>query len=822
MQQRFLPDIYEELQDRVRLRQQKGKQLQQQQQEAWGEEEVFEVAGLPAAVQPAAKPLEELPPMEAGSEALLMEVSFAPLDLDVAFQRFAGAKCLLGEGLDDDLRQLYRQPKVDTTRLLEAGGKKESPRSRLARLRAEVPDAIRFIEELCDHAEKEKAFEEESVASASGAAYVLSLSQTLSKAAAGLSTAVRERVAADVELQQVLFTGGQQQQQQLSLLGQEETGGLVAPLFCPSSCVEMDQLARDVRVWLGFRVFVPLQDAAQLAGAGRAEAARRLLQLESRLNRLERVCLAATAAEGTQEQEVCALAQQWAADPQAPSLAELASRLDNLLTLAADPTPLSLLASHLSVVRCCLDEQEQQQHQQEHHKQQQRLRWEDERGALEDNEFSEFLPENIVLSLHRKLMPCKGIAEGLPRTTEALNRAKTSYAEVVSLVEAMTALGTQQQTLKEKQLQLGIHETETDALLESYEFTFGYAGRRPDISVSRKEGDGKITSEPGGQKPVSKAEAKKQTEAVLQSLCAITQQLEPLPANSYVSLRTPPNYAPKGFASKIDNVSFGGEVPFTAISDKIDTAYHTLKISIQSLADPPQIMPIITEGERRAVMRIVDEVKAYVLSTGETDVQKLTRILGKSCEPFIATATSQLLASGLLAPEALSGRPWQRPVEQALPTSDRGASEAPPLTTDSQWQQSCARPKTSSAPLEHAAVESTTENQANVMKTALSLIEQCKELAKRKRLVDADTVAAFCVVSPEVANELLQRMQSFGILIHALHRPAWAAATSASPQAERPQEDTLTSAAEATDASPAAESAAYQSHDFHWQKNPSS
>ncbi|KAL8441689.1 hypothetical protein Emed_007519 [Eimeria media] len=546
MQQKFLPDIYEELQDRVRLRQQKRRQQQQQQQqqqrqqqqqEVWGEEEVYEVAGLPTAAQPAAKAFEESQPMEAaGSEALLMEVSFAPLDLDLAFQRFTGAKCLLGEGLDDDLRQLYRPPKADTTRLLEAGERKESPRSRLARLRVEVPDAIKFVEELREHAENEKASEQEAAASASGAAYILSLSQTLSSellsrrpvnsfgvafgeaqadaaapsaaaaaaaaaraaavlssgAAAGLSTAVRERVAADVELQQALFTGGQQQQQQLSLLDQEETGGLVAPLFCPSSCVEMEQLARDPlpiaasqqqfnllpfvssfccglpQEQLVHSVQQPQQqhaggaveglevlDAAQLAGAGRAAAARRLLQLESRLNRLERVCLAESAAEGTPEPEVRALLRQRAEDPQAPSLAELASRLDNLLALASDPTPLSLLASRLSVVRCCMDEQQQQQQQQqEHHRQQQRQRWEDDRGALEDNEFSEFLPENIVLSLHRKLMPCKGIAEGLPRTTEALNRAKTSYAGVVSLVEAMTALGAQQQTLKEKVVSL--------------------------------------------------------------------------------------------------------------------------------------------------------------------------------------------------------------------------------------------------------------------------------------------------------------------------------------------------------------------------------
>lgn len=70
----------------------------------------------------------------------------------------------------------------------------------------------------------------------------------VSEAAEGLETSVKETVAADMTLQQALLGGGQQQQQQLSLLGQEEAGAIIAPLYCPQSCVDMETLARGVRV----------------------------------------------------------------------------------------------------------------------------------------------------------------------------------------------------------------------------------------------------------------------------------------------------------------------------------------------------------------------------------------------------------------------------------------------------------------------------------------------------------------------------------------------------------------------------------------------
>lgn len=53
------------------------------------------------------------------------------------------------------------------------------------------------------------------------------------------------------------------------------------------------------------------------------------------------------------------------------------------------------------------------------------------------------------------------------------------------------------------------------------------------------------------------------------------------------------------------------------------------------------------------------------------------------------------------------------------------------------------------------------------MQTAVTLIEQCKELAKRKQRIGADAIASFCVVSPEVAGELLQKLLSLGIVTRA-------------------------------------------------------
>lgn len=114
----------------------------------------------------------------------------------------------------------------------------------------------------------------------------------------------------------------------------------------------------------------------------------------------------------------------------AVAASELASRLHSLLSLVVDPAPLSLLASRLSVLRCCLEEQQQQQQQEQQQQQRQQQRWEEERGAVEEDEFSEFLPEKIVLSLHKNLMPCNAVADGVDKIAEGLSHAKDRFADV--------------------------------------------------------------------------------------------------------------------------------------------------------------------------------------------------------------------------------------------------------------------------------------------------------------------------------------------------------------------------------------------------------
>ena len=52
----------------------------------------------------------------------------------------------------------------------------------------------------------------------------------------------------------------------------------------------------------------------------------------------------------------------------------------------------------------------------------------------------------------------------------------------------------------------------------------------------------------------------------------------------------------------------------------------------------------------------------------------------------------------------------------------------------------------------------------DMMRTAVSLIEQCKGLARRKKQISVEAIASFCVVSPEVAGELLHKLLSMGIV----------------------------------------------------------
>ncbi|CDJ64430.1 hypothetical protein, conserved [Eimeria necatrix] len=398
-----------------------------------------------------------------------MEVSFEAPDLDLAFERFAGAQLSLDQRQDDDLRQLQGPPKFDRMHTRGPTEKKESPRSRLARLRLEVPQAVELLESLCAHADESRKRQQQHGDSSSGAAYVLSLNEALGEAAHEAETRVREGVAADTALQQVLFKQQQPQQQQQqqqedmsqpSLLNPTDTGGLLAPLYCPTSCVEMDTLAREAQEHLqvpvqqqqqggGSGSAIEVLDAVPLTAAAQGAAARRLLLLEGRLKRLEQACLPAG------RRLACLLGlhdadrTQWEADSEAPTLAELASRLHQLLSLAADPSPLSQLAARLSVVRCCLDEQEQQQQQQEQQQRQQQ-RWQEERGTFDEEDFSEFLPEKIVLSLHQQLAPCKTLADNLPQVTAALGQAKVRFASIVSLLEAMSSQAAQQKTLQEK------------------------------------------------------------------------------------------------------------------------------------------------------------------------------------------------------------------------------------------------------------------------------------------------------------------------------------------------------------------------------------
>ena len=132
----------------------------------------------------------------------------------------------------------------------------------------------------------------------------------------------------------------------------------------------------------------------------------------------------ASAAYGAVFVAACALAAAAAA-------AELASRLHCLLSLAADPSPLSELSARLSVVGCCLAEQEEQQHEQQQQQQQrQQQRWEQERGLLGEEDLIEFSPEQIALSLHQKLLPCKHLVDKLPEVRVALSQAKDRFADV--------------------------------------------------------------------------------------------------------------------------------------------------------------------------------------------------------------------------------------------------------------------------------------------------------------------------------------------------------------------------------------------------------
>ncbi|PHJ16334.1 horma domain-containing protein [Cystoisospora suis] len=103
-------------------------------------------------------------------------------------------------------------------------------------------------------------------------------------------------------------------------------------------------------------------------------------------------------------------------------------------------------------------------------------------------------------------------------------------------------------------LSLGIHDLHTDKLLECYQFHFTYSGNDASVSVSVRKGHSR-PAEPVGRKRacVTKDEAKRQTELVpthstqekpngynqvqlLRSMCCLTQNLDHLPDEHYISM----------------------------------------------------------------------------------------------------------------------------------------------------------------------------------------------------------------------------------------------------------------------------------------------
>ncbi|OEH76974.1 hypothetical protein cyc_06829 [Cyclospora cayetanensis] len=701
---------------------------------------------------------------QAGSDTLLMEVSFAPLDLDLAFERFTGAGFFPNEQLDEDLRQLYRKTSVDVTHLLGPTERKESPMSRLARLRVEVPDAIKLLEGLCAHADESRRQQEQFGDVSSGAAYIYSLNEALatplavslhpewkvsrltgattltvletvvpreqrqrgmrqegraayvsgcavSETSKELKDNVREGVAADAALQRILFKHHHPQRQQLFLAAQGDSSGLLAPLYCPNSCVVMDTLARDA------------QDAAQLAAASREEANRRLQQLEERIRRLEQMCSPSAAATQIESAEVLQLADQWSADPKAPSLVEMASQLHHLLALVADPSPLSVLSARLAVLRCCQEEQQQQQQQQQRHQE----RWEEERRGIEEDEFSEFLPEKIVLSLHQKLMPCSSIVEGLPKITEGLIQAKDKFADVA--VRTCVDITTRQQSLQilKNTVSLGVSsvlylrnifeeaafssvwfeglrlvqlrpaDKKSDFIVSLLRNGVNEALQKPQLTISLG-GEMRVPQDTREVEPVSKAEAKKQTEA-------------------------------------------------------IDTKHHTLELSIQSLADPPQILPALEGGRAGGAIsqrQNQQTVPQKPQPTTRPQVEQRTAI-GKEFqvsslpEGHLATAVEPELPPSAAVP--------QRQLRTRGPREAPNSQVEPAPATAAHTEVSHTRGK---------SAEDAPMHPPDVMKAAVALIEQCTSLARRTKQISAETIASFCVVSSEVANELLQKLLATG------------------------------------------------------------
>ncbi|EPR59677.1 HORMA domain-containing protein [Toxoplasma gondii GAB2-2007-GAL-DOM2] len=317
-------------------------------------------------------------------------------------------------------------------------------------------------------------------------------------------------------------------------------------------------------------------------------------------------------------------------------------------------------------------------------------------------------------------------------------------------------------------LSLGIHCRTTDKLLECYQFHFTYTGDEAGVSVTVRKGNARAFEQVGSRLAcVTKEEAKRQTELLLRSMCCLTQSLEHLPDEHYVSMtlayngKTPAEYKCEGFALTESPVTFGNDVPLDALTGEIRTGYHALTVRIQTVCDSEDTYFLEWETVDQKEDALKQHLKAYAVQTGITDCKELAEKLDLPVSVAEA-AFAELQQQDIRFKERTDPpvnerlRSGVRPYKERRDSSSLAGDADEPARTENDRDNGKSLRDGIEARGEAAAVVETYD--------VIPLLRSSEELPKRYRHVTKDIIASSCAVSDAVGKELLKHLIQQGLV----------------------------------------------------------
>nr|PUA85743.1 hypothetical protein TGBR9_304520 [Toxoplasma gondii TgCATBr9] len=395
-----------------------------------------------------------------GIKALNVEIVDSAVDPEWAFQQFSGKKIDAGARFDDHLDRL-----VDTPEEVTLHGyfpfQKESAKSRYERLITEVPHALVAVKEYFSNVDTlEKIHkQEEQLPEESRASFLLRLNGMLEDQGAALTCMVKNYVATDVTLQNMLFG-----RTHFTPEGESVDVDLFDP-YCPDDCVSLNAVASSVCSALSQQATAALaKPVPQIGGSGIppppvrirdgmindevavANLERRIAAIESRL---DEVC---EMVDGDGLLPCEDLTPEALARFKADSrdFATQLTCLHRLLSRTFSETVLNQLETRLQLMKRQLDEQEDfsRRREQQRARGKQRQREGGNTPVDYDDILADWKPEKLLEKLHESIKEFDAAAGRVDTVGGQLEAAFAAREPLVEFLQQMRKQEKQNEVLK--------------------------------------------------------------------------------------------------------------------------------------------------------------------------------------------------------------------------------------------------------------------------------------------------------------------------------------------------------------------------------------